>query len=224
MKLSNETVNTLKNFSSINSNIVIKAGSTIKTMSESKTIMSVAKISEEFSDTFGIYDLNEFLGTINMFDDPDLEFDDNMKFVKISQGNRSLKYFFSDASILTSPTKDIVMPACEISFVLSNSDMASIRKASSALGVTDLVVDSTDEDRLVLRVTNTSDPTSNSFEMEYQSTNDVKAKCVFNIANFKFINDDYDVCISSKLISNFKARNNPIEYWVALEKSSNFEG
>ena len=222
MKLSNETLTILKNFSTINSNIVVNSGSTIKTMSESKTIMSVATVKESFPDTFGVYDLNEFLGTMNMFDNSNLDFDSSMKFVKISQGNCSVKYFFSEVSNLTSPTRDIVMPPCEISFSFTSSDMNSIRKASSALGATDLIIDSTNEGKLILRVTDTSNPTSNSFEMEYPNENAVKAKCIFNITNFKFINDDYDVCISSKLISNFKAKNNPIEYWIALEKSSNF--
>lgn len=128
---------------------------------------------------------------------------------------------FSEPSILTTPQKDITMPPCEITFTLSTSDMASIRKAASALGVTDLVVDTT-SGNVVLRVTNVADNTSNSFEITTDIDVDVKAKCVFNIANFKFIQDDYNVSISSRLISNFKSVNKPIEYWVALEKTSNF--
>jgi len=101
--------------------------------------------------------------------------------------------------------------------------MASIRKAASALGVSDLVVDSS-SGKLVLRVTNVADNTSNSFEIATGVDVSVQANCVFNISNFKFIQDDYDVSISSRLISNFKAKNNPIEYWVALEKTSTFGG
>ena len=35
---------------------------------------------------------------------------------------------------------------------------------------------------------------------------------------------DYNVSISSKLISNFKHKSKPIEYWVALENTSKFTG
>ena len=223
MKLSDFTSSVLRNFSGINSNLVINAGSVVKTMSESKTIMAVATVAEPFDGTFGIYDLNEFLSTINMFDDSDIVISSDMKYAAISEGNRSVKYFFSEPSILTTPQKDIVMPPCEITFTLSTTDMASIRKAASALGVSDLVVDSS-SGKLVLRVTNVSDNTSNSFEIATGVDVSVQANCVFNISNFKFIQDDYDVSISSRLISNFKAKNNPIEYWVALEKTSTFGG
>lgn len=223
MKLNDFTTSVLKNFSTINSNLVITAGSKIKTMSESKTIMAVADITQTINANIGIYDLNEFLSTVNMFDGPDIDISNDMKYATISEGNRSVKYFFSDPSILTSPQKDIVMPPCEITFVLTANDMASVRKASSALGANDLVVDTT-SGKIILRVTNVSDPTSNSFEISTDVDSEVKAKCVFNISNFKFINDDYNVSISSRLISNFIAINNPIEYWVALEKTSTFGG
>ena len=69
MKLSNETRDVLKNFASINSNIVFNGGNEIKTMSEAKNIMSTATVAETFPDNLlGIYDLNEFLGVMSMFD------------------------------------------------------------------------------------------------------------------------------------------------------------
>jgi hypothetical protein len=75
-----------------------------------------------------------------------------------------------------------------------------------------------------LIVTDTKDSTSNSYEIDLDESvgNGATCKFVFNIGNFKFVNDDYDVSISSKLISNFKAKNAQIEYWVALEKNSTF--
>ena len=50
MKLSNETRDVLKNFASINSNIVFNGGNEIKTMSEAKNIMSTATVAETFPD------------------------------------------------------------------------------------------------------------------------------------------------------------------------------
>jgi hypothetical protein len=225
MKLSDQTLTLLKNFASINANIVMNPGTVIKTMSESKTIMSQATITEDVPSKFGIYDLNEFLGVVNMFDSPSLDFDQNMKFVKVAESNKSVKYFFSDTSILTSPTKDITMPPCEVTFTLTSADMANIRKAASALGVTDLVIRTSPNEVAKLVVTDTEDATSNTYEVDITNCSAAGITCnfVFNISNFKFINDDYDVSISSKLLSNFKAKNNPVQYWVALEKKSTFE-
>ena len=226
MKLSNETLSVLKNFAGINSNVVLNPGQTVKTMSESKTIMASAQINEEVPAQIGIYDLNEFLGVVNMFDDPDILFDNEFKSVRVTQDKRAVKYFFSEPSILTSPSKDVVMPACPVSFTLTADDMSNIRKAASALGVTDCVIKCEPGSTPQLLVTDTKDSTSNSYEIDLDESVGEGVTCnfVFNIGNFKLVADDYDVSISDKLISNFKAKNTPIEYWVALEKNSTFGG
>ena len=54
MKLSDETLSTLKNFAGINSNVVLNPGNVVKTMSESKTIMSSATIVEDIPAQIGI--------------------------------------------------------------------------------------------------------------------------------------------------------------------------
>ena len=61
MNLSNDTLNVLKNFATINPNLVFKPGQKLKTISESKTILASAEIVEDFPTEFGVYDLNEFL-------------------------------------------------------------------------------------------------------------------------------------------------------------------
>lgn len=223
MKLSNETQSILKNFAAINSNIVINTGSELKTIAEAKNILAKASVSESFDTPFGIYDLNEFLGVIGMFDDPELTVADDALSIKISQGRRAVKYFFSAPDILTSPSKDIVMPSAEVTFTLSQDDMSQLRKAAGALGVTDVVV-TKNEDGVTLVVTDVKDSTANTFSVDIENATvcDDNFKFVFNIGNFKFVGGDYEVTISKKLISHFKNLNVPVEYWVALEKNSTF--
>jgi len=224
MQLSSETIGVLKNFASINSNIVFRGGSTIKTMSEAKNILASANVTEDFPSDVGIYDLNEFLGVISMFNEPSLDFYDN--YVRIGEDNRAVQYFFSDPSILTSPTKDIQMPDPEVKFSLSESELATIRKASSTLSVSDLVVENSEsgEGELKATVTDLADSTSNSFSLNLTSSElpDVPFRFVFNVANFKIVPGDYRVDVSSKLISQLTNRNADLNYWIALEKSSTF--
>ena len=59
MNLSNETVSVLKNFASINQNLVIKGGNSISTISAQKNIIAKATVKETFPKDFAIYDLNE---------------------------------------------------------------------------------------------------------------------------------------------------------------------
>ena len=56
MKLSNGTVTVLKNFSTINQNLVIKAGNKISTMSAMKNIIAKATVEETFPREIAIYD------------------------------------------------------------------------------------------------------------------------------------------------------------------------
>jgi|TARA_B110000908_G_C10168880_1_gene409825 hypothetical protein len=226
MKLSADTINVLKNFAAINSQVVLNPGNVIKTMAESKTILSSATIAEEIPNQIGIYDLNEFLGVLGMFDDPDLTFDENFKFVRVSQDRRAIKYFFSDPSILTSPQKDVIMPEAEVKFTFTQEDLSAVRKAASALGIsTAVVTGKAGETTTSIIVTDVNDATSNSFEVQLDDCTrdaDEPFEFVFNIANFKITNGDYQVAITKKLISHFTNTNSPVEYWIALEKSSTY--
>ena len=96
MKLSEKTIEVLKNFSNINPNLVVSAGSNLKTISEAKNIMASADITETFENGFGIYDLNEFLSAFNLIDNPTLEFTDNA--VKIKGDKTQVEYRFANTN------------------------------------------------------------------------------------------------------------------------------
>ena len=70
MKLSTNTIQVLKNFASINQNLVIKEGNTISTMSAMKNIVAKAEVEETFPKQVAIYDLNEFLASLSLFKNP----------------------------------------------------------------------------------------------------------------------------------------------------------
>lgn len=224
MQLSNDTLSVLKNFSAINPNLVFREGNKVKTISVAKNILATATIAETIPKEFGVYDLNEFLSVVGLFDDPNLSFGDAS--VKITDGNQSVNYYFSALENLTTPSKDITMPKCEIEFTLTEADLNKLRKAAATLGVSEvLVCGEQDGSTISIKVSDTKNATSNTFELNIAG--DVvrpanSFQMVFNIGNFKFAPGDYRAALSSKLISNFKNTNNQLEYWVALEKSSVF--
>ena len=229
MNLSNDTLNVLKNFASINPNIVFQPGQKLKTISESKTIMARADIVEDMPKEFGIYDLNEFLSVFNLIENPVLEFEDKSVLVSTEEGGSQLsnqqkvRYYFSETDILTSPTKDIQMPNAEIGVNLSEDILNQIRKAAAVLGHTELSL--IGENGLVTAsVVDTKDSTSNSYTIELDKDNACKNDFNFivSIPNLKLLPGDYFVSISSKLISNWTNSNYPIEYFIALEKNSTF--
>lgn len=225
MQLSENTVAVLKNFSSINPNLVFKAGNQVKTISVAKNILASATITETIPQEFGIYDLNEFLSVVGLFDNPELVFTESS--VKIREDGQSVNYYFSALENLTSPSKDITMPKCEIEFTMTESDLNRLRKAAATLGVSEVAVCGDEGGTgITIKVSDTKNATSNSFELNISSGDVVRPSnpfsMIFNIGNFKFAAGDYRASLSSKLISNFKNTNGNIEYWVALEKSSVF--
>jgi len=129
MKLSNNTISVLKNYASINQNLVIKEGKELTTMSQMKNIMARAEVEEEFPQEVAIYDLNEFLSCLSLFQSPNLEFDNT--FVTITEENKpttKMKYFYSDPSVVTTPSKMITMPSNEITFTLDSATLSDITR------------------------------------------------------------------------------------------------
>jgi hypothetical protein len=219
MKISSETINILKNFSGINANLVFKPGKELKTLSEAKTIMATASTLEDFPVEFGVYDLNEFLSLFSLMDEPELEFSD--KFLTMSDGSQKIKYFYSEIDILTQPTKDINMPECEVILDISSSNLDKIRKAAAVLGHSELSF-SSQGNSVVASVFNEKDATANTFDIDLGTTSTETFNYIFSISNLKMLQGDYKVSISSKLISNWRNADNPLDYFIALEKSSSF--
>ena len=223
MNLSNETLAILKNFAAIQPNVVFRAGQELKTIAEAKNIVAKASIAETIPQDFGIYDLNDFLSSMSLFSNPSFAFSADGKSSTLSEGKSTLTYFFSDESSLTYPQKDVAMPPIDVSFTLTSDVLNALRKATSLLSVSTVSV----EDQgagIVVRVKDPKNSTSNSYGTEVEGvTNGHTFKFHFDIGNFKILPGDYDVSISGKLISHFKHKTLPIEYWIALEKSSTYE-
>ena len=222
VSISNDTLSVLRNFSSINPNVVLKPGQEVKTISEAKNILAVADIGEDFPTEMGIYDLNEFLSVVNLVDKPQLNFGDNH--VDIVGGNSKVKYFFSDSSILTTPQKDITMPDCEVEVSFTDDTLSQIRKAASALGHSEMSITATD-DGVNIKVFDSKDSSANIYNI--QLANDAgytegQFEFVININNLKLLDGDYEVKISSKLISEWKNTTQAVRYYIALEKNSNY--
>ena len=216
MKLSNETVSVLKNFSTINQNLVIKGGNKIATMSAMKNIVAKAEVLEEFPQEFAIYDLNEFLSAISLFSKPELEFENDFVMITEEGTSTSLKYWYSDPSVVTTPTKDITMPECEVKFNLSSDTLSTVTKAAAVIGAPDMALESGS-----LKVTDKKNATANNYalDLDVNSESD-NYKFWFKVENLKLIQGSYDVQVSSKNISHFKNLTGNVEYFIALEPES----
>ena len=216
MKLSDETVSVLKNYSTINQNLMIKSGQALTTMSAMKNIVAKSTVAENFERDIAIYDLNEFLSILSTYDDVDIEFCES--FLILREGNKNTSYPYSDPSVVTSVTKDITMPECELKFSLSSDVLSNIQKAAAVIGAPDMVLENGS-----LRVTDKKNDTANAYSTALNRTDDMNYKFWFKVENLKLLPGTYDVSVSSKRISHFKNTNVDIEYFIALEPESYFK-
>jgi hypothetical protein len=221
MNLSSDTISVLKNFSDINQNLLIKPGSKVQTISTMKNILAEAEVSEKFESEFAIYDLPEFLRSVELFAKPDLNFNGGA-YVNIAESNtkQAIKYFFADKSVVVSPSKGITMPDKHVTFTLKKDDFTKIMKGATTLNLPDVAVIGNGS-VVKMVATDKKNTTSNEYSIDVGES-DKKFTAYYRTENFKQLVDDYDVAISKAKISHFVNRNKPLQYWIALEPDSEF--
>lgn len=220
MQLSQLTLDILKNFSSINTNLVIKAGSKIETVSASKDIIASYECDEIFEKQLSIFNMNEFLGVLGAFDKPELDLDD--KDVTIKQGKQKVKYNYADEDLLiTPPKKGITFPTVDISFELLDVTLAKLQKMASILSAEDMSVIGNGKN-IVIKIFDKKNPLTNTFNFDVETDTTETFQCNFKIDKLKLYPGTYTLDISNKKISRFTHAAVPLIYFVAVEQDSSF--
>ena len=218
MKLSNETVNVLKNFSTINQGLEFKQVKTIKTVSSSKALMAEATLTDDFPETFCIYDLNQFLSVNSLFKDkPELVFDDAN--VVFTSGRNKVKYRKTAKSMIVSaPDKTITLPSIDVSFTLKAEDYHWIMDTAKVLSSPHIAIQSDGDAVEIVTFDAVNDSAHvNSMQIEGLDGGRKKYRIVFNTENFKMIPGSYEVNVSFGVISHYKNTKDNIQYWMASE-------
>jgi len=214
MNISTNTLSVLKSFTSINPSLYINSGNVIKTISPQKTIIGRAEVDDSFDVPFGIYDLNQFLSTVSIFESPDFEFSDRS--VEIKNGVSSVTYGYADANmIMQAPEKDLDLPDTVVEFELKDAVFKKTMQAASVLQLPNWSVIGAGGD-VTLVVGNSKDESSNTFRHVVGST-DLDFELVFKVENLRFMPADYNVKISSKGISHFSTNGGKLQYYIATE-------
>lgn len=222
MKLSAETIEVLKNFSSINSSILFKSGTTLTTISSLKTVLASAKIAESIPSEFAIYDLNKMLAKINLHKDCDLDFEEDR--VVFNSGRRSdyIKHC-SPKVIVTPPDKKLSISNPDYSFDLSQDDLEWQRKSAAISGSPNFVFES-DGDKIYLVSTDVKDDSADRSQTEIGEGDGRKFSIVMKVENFKMIDGNYTIEVSKRGLSKFTNKDKDVEYFIAIEAAqSKFE-
>lgn len=212
MKISKQTLDLLKNYSHINSNILIREGNVVSTVSVGNTIFSRAVVEEEFPVEFAIYDLNSLLSLLTLSDDQDVDFGENS--LTVSKDGGTFEFHYADPSIIVAaPNKEIVVdPFFE--FSLTGPEITMIQKAASITSSTTLSIIG-DGETATLLLNDPKNSGSNTYRKVLGQTEDV-FNSRLSMDSFKVMNDGYTVGISKKKFMHFKSTTKDLQYWIAL--------
>lgn len=215
MKISDNTMSVLKNFSAINSGLVIQKGNIQKTISPEKSILVEAELEDSMPEQFGIYDLNQFLGNVTTLNNPDLNFTENS--VLMTDGDITFNYYSCSVNLIVSPPdKELKLKQTDVSFNLTNAILSKLLKLAAMNNLTHLsVVGKNGEIRL--QTHEKANDTSNqaSFKLNDYTGEDFIAS--FKVENIKLIPGDYDVEIQLGAFAKFVSKSGKIKYFIALE-------
>lgn len=233
MTFNAQTVAVLKNFATINQGLLFtkgvkNKGTRLRTVSTESEILAEAQVTDIVPQDFAIYDLNQFLNVVSLFNSPEFEFG-NDAFLKIKggEGKSSVRYFFAHESMITIPPSDIskvekLISDAEIKFVVSEDDWTSLTKATSVLGTKYVGVVS-DGETINLTALDIENESSNSYSLDVAKGNGVSFNMVFKAENLKILKGSYEVAISSQEISAFKNLDTDLVYYISLEESSAYD-
>jgi hypothetical protein len=124
MQISNETIQVLKNFAAINSNLMIRKGKTLSTISTAKNIFGKAEVAEEFPQEVAIYDLNSLLALLTLMENQNVEFGE--KSLTISKDNGKFEYFYSAPNVIVAAPEKCIELDNHYQFTLTAEDVNMI--------------------------------------------------------------------------------------------------
>ena len=219
MKLTPDTLALLKNFSAINQSILIRAGKQLRSMSVMKNILVEASITEEFTRDVAIYDLNQFLNCLSLIEGAEVNLEEHA--IVITNGTDSIEYRYSDPSVIAAPPeKELKLPSDDVCAVLTEEQLATVKKAAAVLQIPDVSLVG-DGERIYLTVRDKKNSGSNSYKIAVGETISTFS---FNlkVENLKLLAGDYDVILSAKNLAKFTSHSLPLTYFIALEPDSTF--
>lgn len=216
MKLTTNTLEILKNFANINPNLQFKSGNYLITKSESNNIRAIATLDQEFPKDFCVMDLPQLISVVNLYKEPDLQFND--KHVIIGEDKRNVKYQYTPPQMITDVGYDKMLsfklPFKElISFNLSGEQISKLLKSASVLGLTSIGINSAN-DELIISAYDPKYPSANRVEFELGNC-DVNFKATYSVDVFKMIQSDYKVTVYESSLT--KLENDRVTYYIASE-------
>lgn len=223
MKITPKTLNILKNFNTINPSIRFQPGDILRTMSPLQSVLAQAKLDMDVPVKFCISDISQFMNTLGLFEDPEIEVDDIQ--LTISDGRSKVVYICAaERSIIFPPSDSGIKmpdePACQ--FSLTNTDFQQMVRGMAILGLPEVAIVG-DGENLYIQGIDSEGRTKNSYRTHIGTT-DREYKIIFKPENLKLMPLDYEVKVArvknNAIVAHFQGKEEEVQYWVAVSKES----
>lgn len=216
MKLSKSTIGILKNFATINGGIQFVEGNEIRVAAIDKSVMGIAKVEESFPIDFALYDLNQFLSVLSMFNEPELEFKEDHMVIK--QGRNRVKYFYTDSDNIVAAPYDLELDIGEDTMFISADQLDSLTKASAVMKLEDFAIVK-DGDSIQMIVEDGDQDSNNEFTIDVEFEVDVPDfELQLKMKTLNFVKLDYEISfVDDNQFLIFSNEEQQLTYYVAVQ-------
>lgn len=224
MKLSEDTVTILKNFSQINTGLTVKPGKVLRTISANKALLAEATITEEFPKEFSVYDLNKLLGVLSLHEEADLDFQESHIVFGGLGGRSKTRIRYTDPATVLSPPNKSVNVTYDVSITLSEDDFNWIEEVGAVLKCPQFVFTNEDGKVVLSALDVKGEVVDDASLVVGDAADDTPFRFVFKVDNLKILPGTYKVELSSRWVAKFSHQSKPVVYWVAVEQASSTFG
>lgn len=215
MKIDRDELQALKNFTQLNDSIVINEEKFFASIAKSGAVLGSFHHFHTFPKQFGIYDIRQFINVLSLFENPELDFGENI--ITISDGGAEVEYHMCDLALL----KSIVvskLPNLDFDdhFELKSEELDKITTASSIMDFDMISI----SDGKLKAFNKTMRQQSNTFELDIDLTTDKEV--VIKTENLKIPHVNYNVQVSDRVVhfqSETTKYGSYYQFWVSTEKN-----
>jgi len=211
-----QTLAVLKNFSTINQGITVKAGNGLETISIDGSIYSTFTLGNddtEFPLEFSIYDLHGFLSIVTLYDDPTFKFQDD--YMLIGPESEEYKYHYSEPSIIDTPPEEINFPEVDLTFFLGSEKLSKLMKFANVSGAD--TIRFTKVDNMVVATTFDREGASeNEFNLHIDQYTGQDFDAVVDIDKLKVMSGSYTIGVKDGLFIKMASDTQNITYFITV--------
>ena len=118
------------------------------------------------------------------------------------------------------------MPEISVSITMTEKQFSELQKAASVMQLPDISFVGTRGDKITAKVSDMSDPTSNSYKVVVGDSIYDGPPFVFNfkMENIKILPGDYTINFAKNIVGEFVHKSISLKYWFAMEANTSTYG